>query len=212
MRGGPFSIQIKHTYLLDKTNQVIHIIGNHIEKEYEMEKLKISFPMTGRYSNPVKKDDEIDIRDLADHFASRLVKEEDGSVEHQLRMIANDLIFEDRKGVMFPLRDIWYKPWQLDKTMFVAAHIISMDQYKKNFFHLLCEYEDSGKIYKGCFIVPEDRFLEAYENNANHCLIGTCVRKVQKISAYSYNKYSHSGSVASAEEKKITKMVNFYLL
>lgn len=176
-----------------------------------MDTLKINFPMSGRYSNPAKRENEMNIEDIAGYFSDRLSAEKDSSIEHQLRGIANELRFEDRKGTIFELNKIWYKPWQFDQIMFVAAHIIDTNQYKKDCFHLLCEYEDSGKIYKDCFVAPQDRFLDAYGNNVNHCLVGTCIRKKQKVSAYTYNKYAHSGNM-NTEEKKVTKLLNFYLL
>lgn len=168
--------------------------------------------MTGRYSNPLKLDKEMNIQDIAEYYSNRLIKEENRSKALILREISNDIQFEDRKGTIYDLKGIWYKPWQYDQLMFIAAHIIDVNQYRKHFFHLLCEYEDSGTIYKGCFVVPEDRYLEAYENNVNHCLIGTCIRKKQKAVKYSYNRYAHYGSSSEVEERKITKMLNFYLL
>lgn len=177
-----------------------------------MTTLKISFSIAGRYSNPAKLDQEMDIIDLANYYAGRFQEEEGSSTEHVLRTISNGLLLQDRKGEIHNLSQIWYKPWQFDRPMFVAAHIIEMNQYKKNVIHLLCEYEDSGNIYKGCFVVPEDRYLEAYEHNKHNCLIGTCVRKKYKASGhYSYNKFAHSGNVSQGEEKKTTKMLHFYM-
>lgn len=90
--------------------------------------------MTGRYSNPLKLDKEMNIQDIAEYYSNRLIKEENRSKALILREISNDIQFEDRKGTIYDLKGIWYKPWQYDQLMFIAAHIIDVNQYRKHFF------------------------------------------------------------------------------
>lgn len=177
--------------------------------------IPVCFSMTGRCTKSQKHDNEYDMDDVAKMFRLGEYTENQNILEY-LRYRTSEISIVDRKKNKYCLVDIWYKPWNLDKTSFVAGKIIDINQYQKGYVHVMCEYQDQGGTYKGCFILPAESYEEAERKSGegeDEFLIGTCIRKKYVCNGpYHYNKYAHSGSVSEKNEKAKTKMLHFCLI
>lgn len=98
------------------------------------------------------------------------------------------LVLVDKNKNSLDLAEQCFKPFELDRVQFLCAHIINVQRYKKDVVHLMCNYINQGGIFRGCFIVPSDKYDEIMRPygvrfSGEHYIFGTCIRKEYKVSA-----------------------------
>lgn len=182
-----------------------------------MKEVLVSFPLTGRKGKDVKKKGESNLLDICSMIAFSSDNGRDDYLK-SIRQNASGIVVKDRKENHYELSTIWYRPWRLDGVSFIAANVIEENEYVKNCVHVLCEYYDSGKIYKCCVVVPQEEYYEKikdFHNDTDHekYIVGTCIRKNYMVPGKSkYNKRSHSVRQTESIQKQRTKMLNFCLI